>query len=251
MFLDLISRDLRSRFIGSYTGWLWLLINPLLLLGVYAFVFGVIFKARVPENMEVSFVVWLALGLWPWLAFSEGIVSASESMPRYKNLISKVAVPREILALSTATASFVLQMVGFVVVLVLISLLGVTIHWSGLIHAASILTTLFILSCGIGLFAAALRVYIPDIEQLLPTMLMFGFFLTPIIYAPEMLPEAFGVWLDLNPMAGLLTDLRGALLVGDAFPSLATGVFAAISALIFLLGMMFFRRMSPFFEDFL
>ncbi|NCO19233.1 MAG: phosphate ABC transporter permease, partial [Gammaproteobacteria bacterium] len=83
MFFNLLQRDLRSRFIGSFSGWLWLLVNPLLLLGVYALVFGVIFRARAPEGLDVPFIAWLAVGLWPWLAFSDAIQRASESIPQH------------------------------------------------------------------------------------------------------------------------------------------------------------------------
>lgn len=251
MFLDLLIRDLRSRFIGSYTGWLWLLINPLLLLAVYALVFGVIFQARVPEGLDVPFVIWLAIGLWPWLAFSEAILRASESMPQHANLISKVALPRELLALSSATSSFLLQVVGYIVVLISISLMGAPIHLSGIPHALLILAILFTLACGLGLVAAALRVFLRDLEQLLPTLLMFCFFLTPIIYSPQMLPDHLQNWILLNPMAGLLTDLRSALLDGMRWPSWITALMALVAMACFVLGRAFFNRMSPYFEDFL
>ena len=251
MFFDLLIRDLRSRFIGSYTGWLWLLINPLLLLAVYALVFGVIFQARVPEGLDVPFVIWLAIGLWPWLAFSEAILRASESMPQHANLISKVALPRELLTLSSATSSFLLQLVGYVVVLILVWWIGAPIHVSGIPHALLILGILYLLACGLGLMVAALRVFLRDLEQLLPTLLMFCFFLTPIIYSPQMLPDNLQQWVFLNPIAGLLTDLRSALLDGMIWPSWMTGSMAVVSMVCFVLGKAFFNRMSPYFEDFL
>ncbi|MEM7054912.1 MAG: ABC transporter permease [Pseudomonadota bacterium] len=251
MFFDLLVRDLRSRFIGSYTGWLWLLINPLLLLGAYALVFGVIFQARVPAGLDVAFVVWLAIGLWPWLAFSESIVRASESMPQHSNLISKVALPRELLTLSVATSAFLLQLLGYFVVLLSVSLMGAPIHLSGLPHALVILLVLYILACGFGMIAAALRVFFRDLEQLLPTLLMFGFFLTPILYSPQMLPENLQKWIMLNPIAGLLVDSRVALLEGKVWPSWTTAVMLLAAIVIFVFAKMLFNRLSPYFEDFL
>ncbi|MEM1080139.1 MAG: ABC transporter permease [Pseudomonadota bacterium] len=251
MFLTLLWRDIRSRFINSYTGWLWLLINPLLLLAVYAFVFGVIFRARVPEGLDVPFVVWLSMGLWPWLAFADGVLRASDSMPQYKALISKVAIPRELLVLSSATSAFLMQLLGCIVVLILVAALGTPVHWSGLPLALLIMIILYGLCCGLGLIMAALRVYFRDLEQLLPTLLMFAFFLTPIIYSPDMLPEQYRDWWMLNPMAQLLTELRSALLEGQWLPSSLTGLLLFIAIGMCYFGLVFFRRLSPYFEDFL
>ena len=251
MFLQLLLRDLRSRFIGSYTGWLWLLINPLLLLAMYALVFGLIFQARVPPGLDVPFVIWLAMGLWPWLAFSESILRASESMPQHANLISKVALPRELLALSGATSAFFLQFAGFLVVLVTMRIMEVPIYLSGIPHALFILGIFFVLSCGLGLIAAALRVFFRDLEQLLPTILMFGFFLTPIIYSVQMIPDELQAWIMLNPFAILVTDMRSALLEGTIWPSGPAMGIGLIAIVLFLIGKGFFNRLSPFFEDFL
>lgn len=251
MFRDLLIRDLRGRFIGSYSGWLWLIFNPLLLLAVYGFVFGTIFSARVPAGLDAPFVVWLAVALWPWLGFSESILRASDSMPRHAGLISKVALPRELLTISSSTASFLLQMVGYAVVLTFVALTGVKIHVLGLPSALLVLAVMLALATGLGLIAAALRVFLRDIEQLLPTLLMFWFFLTPILYAPEMLPDSLqNVWM-FNPLAGLVNDLRAALLTGQAVPGAATLWMIPVALVVLLAGRAFFRRLSPYFEDFL
>jgi hypothetical protein len=119
----LIARDIRSRFIGSASGWIWLILTPLLLLAVYGFVFGVIFRARVPDGLDIPFVAWLAVALWPWLAFSEGALRGSRSILEHSALISKVAIRRELLVISSVTSAFLLHLAGYLVVL-LASLAG-------------------------------------------------------------------------------------------------------------------------------
>src|SRR6056297_1809821 len=208
MLLQLTKREIRSRFIGSSAGWLWLIVNPLLLLGVYSVVFGLIFDARAPAGLEMPFVAWLAVALWPWLGFSEGIMRASESMPDHAALISKVQMRRELLVLSNAGASFVLQLAGYVVVLLLMAVLGIPLTAIGIPNAILVLAVLFLLSNALGLVAAALRVFFNDLQQLLPTLLMLWFFLTPILYAPELLPDDLQLLVYANPVAGLMTDLR-------------------------------------------
>ncbi|NKI35084.1 ABC transporter permease [Wenzhouxiangella sp. XN79A] len=251
MFRDLLLRDLRGRFVGSRSGWLWVVLTPLLLLAVYGFVFGVIFRARVPAGLDLPFVAWLAIAMWPWLAFQDAILRAAASMPEHANLISKVPLARDQLALSAATAAFVLQVAGFVAVLVALPLFGVAIAPQGLAAALLTLAVLFALAAGLGFFAAALRVFYRDLDQLLPTLLMFAFFLTPILYAPEMLPDHLqSLWM-FNPVAGLMNDLRAALLHGQVLPGAHTLWMVPVSALVFLVGRAFFRRLAPYFEDYL
>jgi len=251
MLLQLTRREIRSRFIGSSAGWLWLIVNPLLLLGVYSVVFGVIFSARAPSGLDMPFVAWLAIALWPWLGFSEGIVRASESMPEHAALISKVPMRREILALSSATASFALQLAGYLVVLVSMAALGISLTPSGIPNALLVLAVLLLLSNALGLVAATLRVFFKDLQHLLPTLMMLWFFLTPILYSPEYLPDELKMLVYANPLAGLMTDLRAALLEGQVFPGTTTWVMLAVAIIVYFAGLAFFRRMAPYFEDFL
>lgn len=251
MLPELIRRELRARFIGSSAGWLWLLVNPLLLLGVYSVVFGLIFDARVPADLGVGFVSWLAVGLWPWLAFSDAILRASESIPEHAALISKVPMQRELLPLASAIAAFLLQLAGYLFVQFLLAVLGTPIHLSGLFTLAVTLTVLLLLAAGLGLIASALRVYLPDIKHLLPTLLMLWFFLTPILYAPEVLPAELASLIALNPVAGLIDELRAGVFEGRAVPGTGVWIMLVVAAVVFAAGRLLFRRLSPFFEDFL
>lgn len=251
MLFQLTRREIRSRFIGSSAGWLWLIVNPLLLLGVYSMVFGVIFSARAPAGLDMPFVAWLAIALWPWLGFSEGILRASESMPQHAGLISKVPMRRELLVLSSTIASFALQLAGYLTVLVVMAALGIPLTPAGLPNALLVLAVLLLLSSALGLVAAALRVFFSDLQQLLPTLMMLWFFTTPILYAPELLPDHLKTLVYANPLAGLLTDLRAALLEGQVLPGTSTLVLLFVSMLLYAAGLAFFRRMAPYFEDFL
>jgi len=248
---DLTRREVRNRLINSSSGWLWLVVTPLLLLAVYGFVFGVIFNARVPEGLEMPFVAWLAVALWPWLAFSEGLLRGSQAILQHSGLISKVAIPRELLVLSTQSAVFVLHMIGYAVVLVAVQLLGTDLAWHGLPYALLVLVTLYLFGLGLGLMLAALQVFVRDLEQVLPTLVMFWFFMTPILYAEELLPQRMVWWLQFNPMTWWVEEIRSALFVGKWLPD---GVFLGLlcgAVLALLVGLAVFKRLSPNFEDFL
>ncbi|QOC23055.1 ABC transporter permease [Wenzhouxiangella sp. AB-CW3] len=251
MLGQLIWRDIRSRFIGSASGWIWLILTPLLLLAVYGFVFGVIFRARVPDGLDIPFVAWLAVALWPWLAFSEGVLRGSRAILEHSALISKVAIRRELLVVSSVTSAFLLHLAGYLVVLVALQLTGTPVHFAGLPTVALTLLTLYLFALGLGLGLAAVQVFLRDLEQALPTLFMFWFFLTPILYAPEMLPERFSGWLDLNPMTWWMTQVRGPLLWGELLPGMALLALGAAGLLALYLGWRLFRRLSPYFEDFL
>lgn len=251
LFRQLLVRDIRSRFVGSASGWLWVVITPLLLLAVYGFVFGVIFRARVPEGLDMPFVAWLATALWPWLAFSEGVQRGSQSILQHSALVSKVALRRELLVVASVTSVFILHMAGYAAVLIVLKAIGVPVHLSGIPSMILTLLTLYLLALGLGLALAAIQVFIRDLEQALPTLFMFWFFLTPILYAPEMLPGRMAHLLELNPLTWWMGEIRNALLMGQDWPSLALPVLAAGAGLVLWLGLRLFRRLSPYFEDFL
>lgn len=242
---------MRSRFQGSASGWIWLILNPLLLLAVYSFVFGVIFKARVPPGLEMPFVAWLAVALWPWLMFSEGVLRGAQTIRDHAALISKVAMPREMLVLASVSAVFVLHLTGYAAVIVVLAAIGVELNWLGLPLLLLALCTLFVLTVGLALALSAIQVYVRDLEQALPTVFMFWFFLTPILYAPSLLPVEYAAWLDWNPMTWWMTEIRSALLYDQVLPGWPFLALLAGSLVMLWLGRVVFSRLSPYFEDFL
>lgn len=251
LLAGLVVREIRSRFIGSASGWIWLILNPLLLLAVYSFVFGVIFQARVPPGLEMPFVAWLAIALWPWLMFSEGVLKGSQSIREHAALISKVALPREWLVLASVSAVFVLHLTGYLAVFAVLVGLGIDLHWLGLGRLVLALISLFVLTSGLALALSAIQVYVRDLEQALPTVFMFWFFLTPILYAPSLLPADYAAWLDFNPMTWWMKEIRGGVLHGQVLPGWPAVVMILGSLVVAWGGHRVFRRLSPFFEDFL
>lgn len=251
LFRSLLSRELRSRFIGSATGWLWLVVTPLLLLGVYGFVFGVIFRARVPTGFDIPFIAWLAVAMWPWLAFSEAVLKGSQAIVGNAALIGKVALPRELLVLSSASAVFILHLAGYLAVLLAIEGLATDVHWLALPAVLWVLSLVFVFAMGLSLLVAALQVFVRDLEHILPTVFMLWFFLTPILYAPQMLPESIQSVFVWNPFFWAVERLRGILLLGQWQFGPGDALMLAGSVLIFLFGWWVFRRLSPHFEDFL
>lgn len=250
-FRQLVSRAIRTNYLENLTGFAWLIIQPLMLLAIYAFVFTTIFKARIHDTGGVGFVPFLAVAFWPWTAFSEAILRSSNCISANAALIGKVAFPSELLPLSTVTATFLMNMTGYLAVLVVVQILGTDIKWLGLLAAIPLLFLMFLLSSGIALFASALQVFVRDIAQILPPLMTFWFFSTPILYSSSLLPPEFAQVLKLNPMTWYIERLRDFLLFGNYQLSAGDLIVPALSILLFWMSLLFFRRFSPHFEDFL
>ncbi len=250
-FRNLVVRQVRQDYLENLTGFAWLILQPLMLLAVYAFVFSTIFQARLPESANISFVPYLAVAFWPWTAFSESIIKASGAISANAALIGKVAFATEQLPLASVTATFLMHGAGYAAVLLILQLGGVAIHWLLLPAALLLLLALWLLACAIALFTSTLQVFIKDVAQILPPLMTFWFFTTPIVYSAESLPAAIAWVVDWNLMAWFVEQLRGVLLFGELPWSAALVWVPALILLLFWMSLRFFRRFSGHFEDFL
>ena len=251
VFRQLVSRAIRTDYLENLTGFAWLILQPLMLLAVYAFVFTTIFKARIADTGTIGFVPYLAVAFWPWTAFSEGILRSANSISANAALIGKVAFPSELLPLSTVTATFLMHVVGYLAVLLVLQLMGTDIKWLGLLGAIPLLFLMFLLSSGLALLAASLQVFVRDVTQILPPLMTFWFFTTPILYSASVLPAPFASLIKVNPMSWYVERLRDFLLLGNYDLSAADLLVPVFSVLVFWASLAFFRRFSGHFEDFL
>lgn len=246
-----IARELRERYRGSFTGFGWALLQPLLQLAIYAFVFVHVFKAKVPGADAPGYVSFLVVAMWPWVAFSDALVRSTPAIQENAALIGKVALPRELLVLAPCAASFVLHTSGFVAILVALALSGTPIELAYLPLALLLYVPMFLLVFGLSLALAALQVFVRDLVQILGQLLMLLMFAAPVFYARESLPQQWRGWLDANPFTFYAESFRALLLgYGDVRPGMLT-LACLIATLTFLCGWWLFRRLDPHFEDFL
>ncbi|MGD2129425.1 MAG: ABC transporter permease [Lysobacterales bacterium] len=250
-FRELVHRAIRTDYLENLTGFAWLLLQPLMLLAVYAFVFTTVFKARIPDAGGIGFVPYLAVAFWPWTAFSESVLRSSASITSNAALIGKVAFPGEFLPLSTVTATFLMQMAGYLAVLFVLQLWGAPIHWLGVLASIPVLLLLGLFASGLALLASALQVFIRDVAQILPPLMTFWFFTTPILYSPAVLPGKLALVMKFNPLSWYVERLRNFILFGDYGLSLIDAVIPLLTLLLFWITLVFFRRLSTHFEDFL
>ncbi|HEY0181066.1 MAG TPA: ABC transporter permease [Dokdonella sp.] len=249
--LNFFRRELTGRFVGSFSGGLWALFQPLLQLAVYSFVFVRVFNARVPGPAAIGYIPFLAAALWPWVAFAEAVLRSTTVIQDNAALIGKVALPREVLVLASVAASFTMHVAGFVAVMLVLAVSGQGVRLAELPLAVLLFVPLAALALGVGLICSAVQVFVrdlaPALAQLLP-LLMFG---APVYYDRLQLPEAYRRFLDLNPFTFYAESFRW-LLLGygtSGLPKLVVAI--AISALALGLGRWIFRRLDPHLEDFL
>lgn len=243
-------REILARFAGSAFGLIWALANPLLLLAIYAFVFGQLFKTRMGDLSADSYVVFLALALWPWMMFADGVMRAMQSVQANAPLVKKVAFPHLLLVLAAVNSVFLVHVAGYVAILALLAVTGETLHAAGIPSALLAISTLYLLAVGVGAFLAALQTLLRDVEQVVAPALMMLQFLTPVLYPVTIIPEAYRHWFTWNPLTAVMQQLRDGFLLGITpqfgdFSMLLAGLVAA------MVGIGFFTRLSPYFEDFL
>jgi len=248
-----IRRELRNRYLGSISGGLWALLQPLIQLAIYSFVWTYVFKMRLPGDgtSPTAIVPFLALGVWPWNAFSEAVMRSATAIQDNAGLIGKVAFPRAVLVLATSSASFLLHGVGFIVVVIVIDLLGIPVHLAMLPLGLLAFAMLFVLALGFGYLFAAVQVFVRDLSQVLSQLLPLMMFTAPVLYAREFLPERFQHLLSWNPFTFYPEYLRAELLGIGSVDVSAQLTALVLAVAVCAVGYAVFRRLDSRFEDFL
>src|SRR5437667_2168111 len=212
LFQNFFRRELYSRYLGSASGLAWAFLHPLALLAVYHFVFTTVFRAGPMDGK--SFLLFVAVALWPWLAAQEALQRGTVSIAAHAGLIRKVAFPHEVVVYASIAATLVLQFMGYLAVLIVLGLFGEPIRFEGLLLAVPLWLVMAVAIAGLALLLGALQVFIRDVEHVLMPVLMILMYLTPILYPLTLVPESLRPWVAANPFSWLVGRLRDALLDG-------------------------------------
>lgn len=244
-------REILNRYAGSATGLAWTLLHPLAQLAIFAFVFSHVFRVPMPEGYPgTGYVTFVAVALWPWIMFSEGMARAMTSITGNAVLIRKVAFPHALVVFAGMLATVAVHAVGFVVVLVALRLVGEPVRLLALPLAVVVLIPYLLLATGVGAFLAALQTLLRDVEHGYQVAITILFYASPILYPVSLIPEAYRRAFQANPVAWFSERLREVLLQGAG---LVWGDALALAGSLLALaaGLWFFNRLSPYFEDFL
>jgi lipopolysaccharide transport system permease protein len=248
MLTSLFRMTLADRFLGSALGLVWAVLSPLMLLGIFVFVFTYVFPGRLPgKEGTLPFVIWLVSGYGSWLAFSEGLNAATTSVVGAAGIVKNIAFKSELLPIVGALLGLVPLFVSFGVMTLLLALARqaptpalVVIPW--------VIAIQVVFVSGIGLFLAALNVFVRDTALVLPNVLTALLFASPIFFSLAAYPERLRPLLIYNPFYVLTECYRQPILNGQ-LPPLWMGVYlVVVSALVFVGGLWWFRRLKSFFD---
>lgn len=249
--LSSIRNELVSRFARSKLGGLWIIVNPLSQVLIYALILSNILAAKLPSvDNKYAYAIYLMAGLLAWNLFSEILNRCLMLFIEQGNLMKKMSFPRITLPI------IVIGSCGLNNILLFISMLGIFIllgHQFSVVMLWIIPLTLIVmmLALGIGLIIGVMNVFIRDIGQVIPIILQVWFWFTPIVYPDNIIPETYRHLLRLNPMYPI-TNAYHQVLVYNQAPQLdSLIVISAIACVLMLLSLFLFRRASPEMADML
>lgn len=244
----MVRRDVLGRYQGSFGGAFWTILNPLILMLTYFFVFGVVLRTRFPNDPSRSgFALYFLAGMLPWLAVSEAAGRAPTVLLEHRNFVKKLVFPVETLPINLVTAGLVSEMFG-VALFLLASYFARGYVPMSIVWLPVLLVPQILLTAGICWFLAGLGVFARDLAQINGFLLTLWFFLTPICYPETSLPASTLSVLSKNPMFVLVRGYR-ALLEGRA-PDLGSyWKLCLVAAAVFVLGHAWFYKLRKSFAD--
>jgi lipopolysaccharide transport system permease protein len=240
---NLTISDLKVKYQSSVLGFAWSLLNPLLMMLVLYFVFSNVFRF----NQE-HFALYLLIGLISWRFLANGTSAALLAIVGRPGLVTKIAIPREILVLSTALSAFISSILEFVVLIPLLFILGAGIT-ANLFFFPLVHTIYFLIVYGVSLILAAFYVYYRDLNQIWEVVLQAGLFLSPIVYPVSIIPAEYFDLYMLNPMTVLIEIYRKFLLYGVAPSFISLLALSGFGLLMVFLGTVVFHRLERRFAE--
>ena len=241
---NLVARDLKVRYRNSVLGFLWCLLNPLLMMLVFTFVFTILMKNAIP-----NFPLFILIGLLAWNFHAAAVNQAVASIVGNSSLVMKVYFPREVLPVAVVLSNAVNFVLALTVLFAMIFFFRVQLSIS-LIFLPIILIVQIVFSTGLALFLSALTVFFRDVEILTETFMLAWFFLTPVFWRmQDIFPDYSRLMYIANPMASIISAYRDVLYNGG-MPALDfLGRTLVTSAIVFVAGYVFFRRSARRFGE--
>jgi len=242
----MIWRDIKVRYKQTLLGAAWAVIQPLMTMIVFNFLFGKV--AKVPTD-GIPYPIFSYTALLPWGLFVTALNQASRSLTSNHNMITKVYFPRLVLPIASVLAGLVDFAIAFVILIGLMIYYQVTPAWNVLWALPFFLLLAIVTALGVALWLSAINVKYRDVNYALPFLTQFWLFITPVAYSASVISERWQLVYSLNPMAGVVNGFRWALLGAGNGPDTALWISAGISLLVMVSGLFYFRNMERTFAD--
>nr|WP_077549169.1 ABC transporter permease [Pseudorhizobium flavum]CAD6632167.1 ABC transporter permease [Pseudorhizobium flavum] len=242
--LTSIQSDFRARVARSRLGMFWIVLAPLSQVVIYAFVLSSLMSQRLP-GIETPFAysIYLMAGFQAWFLFTEILTRCLNVFIENGNALKKISFPRMALPVIAVGAAILNNLIFFVLVIAAYLLVGYHPGWSLAWFPVLLLVT-SALATGLGLVLGILNVFMRDVGQLVAILLQFGFWLTPIVYTIDILPERFQDIIRLNPMFWVVDNYHRVLAYGVAPNLIALGLVAGLAVILLWLALVLFRKAS-------
>lgn len=245
---QLTRQDFRNRYLGSMLGFVWTFIQPLVMVLILSFVFSVVFK--VPGVGGVPFGLYLLVGIAGWHFFSESLAMSTNVFQEYAFMVKKVNFKIAILPLVKILSCLIVHGIFLVIVLAVLLAGGArfSLYW---LQSFYFMFALVVLLMGLSWITSSLNVFVRDVSQVVNILLQFGFWLTPLVWHLEIIPEQYRVLLKLNPLFYVVDGYRRSFLyqtpAWNDYPW--AFYYWGITLLILLVGVVIFKRLKPHFAD--
>ena len=250
LLFSLTKKELKVKYRGSVLGFFWSLLNPILTMLVYSFVFSIVLRGGVKE-----FAIFLICALLPFNFLQNSVNQGSSSIISNSNLVNKIYFPREILPLSVVFSNLINFFLELIALFIVLAFMGYKFYLFLYILPVLIFIQIFLV-IGMTLLVSALNVFFRDLQHLITIVMMVWFFGTPIIYPLSMVPERFQPFIKfINPMTIYAAYYRNIFYYtkypeGAGFPSVLETVAAlGITLLIFFIGYFVFKKLEPRFAE--
>lgn len=242
---NLVRRDVKVQFNQLYLGFFWATVRPLLMMAIFA-----LFKTFSGANLYVTipYSVYVYSGLILWFYFVEATSLTTRSLEKNANIITKVYFPRIITIIVPGLASLYGFGVAILPLLVMMLIQGVYPDWQ-IIFLPIVIIQCMILVLGVGLIFGSLSLDSKDFDKLLNQILYLGLYVSPVIFAPDLIPEAARTVYFLNPMAGILLAFRASLFDDFPFPLWQWLYSVVATFLLLVIGLLIYKKVEAFIAD--
>lgn len=248
--IEMAKREIFDRYTGQFFGAFWAIGHPLIMMLVYVFIFGFVFKVKVggTVGMPRDYTTYLLSGLIPWLAFQESMSKASTVIVSNSNLVKQVVFPIEVLPIKGVIATLITQFIFLIFLTVYVLAKQLFLPWTYLLLPVLVFLQALAM-IGVSYILSAVGVYFRDIKDFVQVFAVTGVYLMPIFYLPESVPNLFKPLLYLNPFSYMIWCFQDLLYFGKFAHPFAWLVFMVMSVGVFVFGYRFFRKLKLMFGN--
>lgn len=246
-----IQNEIRSRFARSRIGAAWIVLHPLAQVAIFAFLLSAVLATKLPGiDDRFAYALYLMAGMLGWNLFSEVILRCLTLFIEFGNTMKKVAFPRITLPLIAAGSAIVNNMFLLVAIIVIFGVLG-HVPGSSAVWLPLLMAVNVALALGLGIVLGVLNVFIRDTGQVVPVILQFLFWLSPIVYSIGIVPASYKTWLTYNPLYPLIVSYQNVLLYNKGPEWVGLTILAALAVIAMGVALVVFQRASAEMVDLL